>query len=343
MKYYKIVHSEIIQRFNKDWNATDSCFFEVDENNYPTKKIQKTFEGKIYKHDKNNFQDQNGGLAEGALNIDEYTEIATTEFYELWDKKFSNTYLVKQLVFDSIWKFDRYTIDFNKTEQELYDDNLIIKGSYKDIFLVEVAYLDYSNYLMYNISEGRANIKYGTVDNWDELVSSVQLWIDYIEKNADKVYSKPAVDKLERLIKVLVNGVVEDAIFTTYRNMDKDIEKFRGAYLSLSEGNFEHINTYIGVEDLMIDLQKSLPENIKIQSCFFCRYSSYNVAGNGNFGNLNCFKHCKDQCVAIKSKDDMIDLWQTEYTKVTQVEETFYCDEFEEIQKGDYVFKSQVN
>ena len=236
-----------------------------------------------------------------------------------------------------------YNIDYNKTEQELFDGNLILCGTYKDIFLLEIEYKELSNYLMYSISEGSANIKYGTVDNWEELVSSVQLWIIYIEKNADNVYSKPESEKVERSLKVLVDGIVEDATFSMYRNMDWDVEKFRGAYLQVGEDNYCHIGTYIGVEDLMIRLQEGLPENMLIQSCLFCKYSNYMVAGNDNFGDLNCFKHCKEKCSALKTKNDMINLFESDFDKSNKVEETFYCSEFDAIQENSFVFKRVIS
>jgi hypothetical protein len=196
--------------------------------------------------------------------------------------------------------------------------------------------------LSYKICEGTANIKYGTVDNWDELVSCVQLWINYIEKNAGIIYSKREEEKIERTMKVLMDGTVKDATYSMYRNMDWDIEKFRVGYLSIGEENFAHINTYIGVEDLLIKLQEDLPENMLIQSCLFCRFSNYMVAGNDNFGDLNCFKHCKEKCNSVKTKNDVIDMFETDYSKSKKVEETFYCEEFEAIQENDYVFKSQI-
>jgi hypothetical protein len=246
------------------------------------------------------------------------------------------------LQFDNHWKMAWYNIDYNKTEQELYDGNLILCGTYKDIFLLEIEFSEHGNFLFYSISEGSANIKYGTVNYWDELVSCVQLWIDYIEKNAATVYAKPETEKVYRSIKVLVDGVLIDAVFAMYRNMDWDVEKFRGAYLQIEEENYCHINTYIGVEDLLLQLQESLPENMLIQSCFFCRFSNYNVVGNDNFGDLNCFKHCKEKCKAIKIKNDITDLFNGDFDNSKKVEETFYCDEFEAIQENDFVFKNII-
>jgi hypothetical protein len=345
MKYCKRRHSEIIQRFNKDWSAWDTYYFEVGEDDYAIKQIVRTYEGKYYKYSLENLQDENGGLVEGALDLKEeqYEKITKEEFYKLWEATFTNTYLIKQLQFDNYWKMAWYNIDYNKTAQELYDGNLILCGTYKDIFLLEIEYKELSNYLMYSISEGSANIKYSTVDNWNELVSSVQLWINYIEKNAATVYAKPENEKVERTLKVFVDGILENATFAMYRNMDWDVEKFRGAYLQVGEDNYCHIGTYIGVEDLMLQLQEGLPENILIQSCFFCKYSNYMVAGNDNFGDLNCFKHCKEKCESNKTKNDIIDMFTTEFFNSKKVEETFYCQEFKAIEVNDFVFKTVIS
>jgi hypothetical protein len=341
MRYCKRLHAETIQRFNKDWEAWDWYYFEVDANNYATKQIQKCYDGKVFKHDSNNLQDVFGGLAEGALYITEYTQIEKIEFDNLWEQAFTNTYLVKQLALDAHWKMAWYNIDYNKTEQQLYDGNLILCGTYKDIFLLEIKHDEYSKFLSYQIDEGSANIKYGTVDNWDELVSCVQIWIDYIQQNADNVYAKPDAEKIERPAKILIDGVLQDAIFSMYRNVDKGIEKFRGGYINIGDSNYCIINTYIGVEDLLIDLHKSLPENMLLQNCFFCRYSHYMVAGNDNYGDLNCFVHCKQKNENLKTKNDVIDLFDSEFINSKKVEETFYCAEFEAIQADDFVYKSQ--
>jgi hypothetical protein len=276
------------------------------------------------------------------LEMEEYTLIDKKEFDELWNQTFTNTYLVKQLALDAHWKMAWYNIDYNKTEQQLYDGNLILCGTYKNIFLLEIKYDEYSKFLSYKIDEGSANVKYGTVDNWDELVSCVQIWIDYIQENAGKVYAKPESEKIEKSAKVLVDGILKDAEFYMYRNMDKGIEKFRGAYLSIQNENFAHINTYIGVEDVMIGLHESLPENMLLQNCFFCKYSHYLVAGNDNYGDLNCFVHCADKNNSLKIKNDVIDLFEEEFKHSKKVEETFYCTAFEAIQAQDYVYKKQL-
>jgi hypothetical protein len=102
MRYYKRNYEEIIQRFNKDWSAIDWYYFEVGEDNYAPKQIQITYENKVFKYDETNIEDDNGGLAEGALKIEEYTPIEKDEFFALRGKEFTNTYLVSNSTLMSI-------------------------------------------------------------------------------------------------------------------------------------------------------------------------------------------------------------------------------------------------
>jgi hypothetical protein len=107
MRYFKRIYSDVITRFNKDWSTVDTYYFEVNEANYVEKQIVKNYVGKVFKYDNINLQDENGGLAEGALDLEEeqYEQITKEAFYALWDRPFTNTYLVKQLAFDDLWKF----------------------------------------------------------------------------------------------------------------------------------------------------------------------------------------------------------------------------------------------
>ncbi len=182
--FYKRSFNKIIQRFNKDWSAIDWYFFEVGIDNYAIKQIQITYEGKVFKYDEINIEDENGGLAEGPLIIGEYIEITKEEFYTIWNKQFSNNYLVKTLRFDKNWKFSWYNIDYNKSEQELYDGGLILCGTYKERYLFDVEYLKPDDFLRFQIKKGVKNVNYSTCDGWDELVSTAQIWIDKIENNS---------------------------------------------------------------------------------------------------------------------------------------------------------------
>jgi hypothetical protein len=341
-KYYKRYWSEVVTRFNKDWSSVDCYYFALDEDNFPTQQLQITDEGKVYKYDESNLQDINGGLSEVALGITDvqYVVVAQAEFDALWNKEFTNQMDVKNIDFDQHWKMAWYNLNYNISEQDLKEKGLIFCGTYQDIYCVDLEYLSPDNFFRINIAEGAANLKWSTADNWDEIANVAQLWVDYIEENASSVYSKLEIEKLERPAKVSIGGALQDAILTTWRNMDWGIEKFRGVHLSVDETIYSIVNTYTNFEDLMLYLQESLPLNIQIHNCFFCRYSNYAVCGNDNFGDLNCFKHTKQKCLTVKNKHDIIDLFKSEEGKYLKVEESFYCEEFESIKEKDFNFKS---
>jgi hypothetical protein len=341
-KYYKRYWSELVTRFNKDWSAVDCYYFAIGDDNYPVKQIQITDQGKVYKYDEYNLEDVDGGLSEVALEIEDeqYVLIEQAEFDILWDKAFTNQMDVKNIDFNQYWKMAWYNLNYNTSEQDLKEKRLILCGTYKDIYTFDLEYLVPDNFFRMNIAEGTANIKWATADNWDEIANVAQLWVDYIEENTDRIYSKLSTEKLERPVKVLIDGVLHDAVFTTWRNMDWGIEKFRGVHLNIGETIYSKVNTYTNFEDLMLSLQESLPQNIQIHNCFFCRYSNYAVCGNDNFGDLNCFKHTKRKCLDVKSKHDIIDLFEAEEGKYLKVEESFYCEEFEAIKEKDFNFKS---
>ena len=92
---------------------------------------------------------------------------------------------------------------------------------------------------------------------------------------------------------------------------------------------------------MLLNLKQSLPQNYRIETCFFCRFSSYSVYGNDNFGQLICFKNCKETFLNIKDKDDYIDVLN-ELEVVNKVEETHYCDEFQLIKASDWIYKNQI-
>ncbi len=341
-KYYKRHWSEVITRFNKDWSAVDCYYFAVDSDNYPVKQIQVTDEGKVYKYDEHNPQDDNGGLSEVALEIadEQYIVIPKAEFDTLWDRAFTNQMDVNNIEFDQHWKMAWYNLNYNMGEQNLKEKRLILCGTYRDTYVVDIEYLAPDNFFRINVAEGTANLTWTTADTWDEMANVTQLWVNYIEENAAKIYSKLVSEKLERPAKVLINGVLQDAIFMTWHNMDWGIEKFRGAHLNLGETIYSRVNTYTNFEDLMLYLQDSLPENVQIHNCFFCRYSNYAVAGNDNFGDLNCFKCAKQKCADVRNKHDIINLFESEEGNYLKVEESFYCEEFECITEKDFNFKS---
>jgi hypothetical protein len=340
-RYFKRYWSEVITRFNKDWSIRDCYYFEVGADNYAIKQIVHRYDGFVFKYDETKLDDKDGGLAEGALLLDEteYLPITKDAFYAIWDAPHTNQFSIKNLAFDEHWRMAWYNLNVDTTEAQLKAQELIICGTYKDIFLFELGYNLPSEFYFLQINEGSALITYTTTTEWDEAAQSAQVWIDRLQAAANSVYSQIDSEKLNRPTKVLVDGTQQDATFSTWRNMDWGVEKFRGAHLKINDTTHSKVNTYISMEDLLSELQASLPPNIHMQNCFFCRYSNYKVAGNDNDGDLYCFKHCKQKCTKCKNKHDFIDLFETEAGQYIKVEETFYCDEFEILQPTDVNYK----
>jgi hypothetical protein len=184
MRYYKRVHSEIIQRFNKDWTAWEWYYFEVDTDNYAVKQLQKNHLGFVLKYDLNYMDDDLGGLAEGKLELTEeqYILIEKGEFYDLWNIDFTNEYLIKNLIFDNNWIMSWYNLNLNTSETELKSKELIICGSYNNTFLFELGYLLKSQFYFLQIKKANETVIYTTCTEWQEMANVAQIWIDKLQK-----------------------------------------------------------------------------------------------------------------------------------------------------------------
>ncbi|MGC4100333.1 DUF6304 family protein [Ferruginibacter sp.] len=92
-------------------------------------------------------------------------------------------------------------------------------------------------------------------------------------------------------------------------------------------------------ETQMIQLQRLLPQYMKIHTCIFCSYSNYWVAGNDSFGTLTCYKDIKNEIVTIKDKSSYMAVAEN---NGTATQETFWCSEFTEIGKDQWQYKDQI-
>jgi hypothetical protein len=92
-------------------------------------------------------------------------------------------------------------------------------------------------------------------------------------------------------------------------------------------------------ESQMIQLQKLLPQNTKINSCIFCAFSNYGVSGSDSFGTLHCFKGIKNEIVKVKNKSEYMDAAEKN-GGLTQ--ETFWCDEYMDIGKDQWQYKDPI-
>jgi hypothetical protein len=252
-----------------------------------------------------------------------------------------NTPPLSQLYFNPHWKVVQHIVNTAIAENNLKAAGVITRAVYAERFFVEIEFITFSNYYALKITEGKANIKYTTATEWKEMAAVAQLWINSIQEKALLVNERLKEEEKIFFIKVSKEKEQINAVLTTRRNMEWDVEKFRNVELEIDKERFAVIDTFESFEQLLIDLQKSiLKEGYAIHTCFFCRYSSYNIYGNDNFGDLNCFKHCKEKILAVKSKHDIVDFFEN--GEMQKVNETDYCEEFEMIQPGDYVYKNEI-
>ena len=81
----------------------------------------------------------------------------------------------------------------------------------------------------------------------------------------------------------------------------------------------------------MLDLQRQLPAGSYLRACITCAYSDYSPGGNGLFGGLACFRGHKAEYLAVRSKRDLLDIWDK---RTGFVQETYLCPEFDRRQPG---------
>lgn len=132
--------------------------------------------------------------------------------------------------------------------------------------------------------------------------------------------------------------------------LEKSIEnkKDYGVELVIKEATFKTVfgenlfarNMY-NFEYLMIDMQKTLPENYEIKTCISCKYSNYHPCGNSEFGDLVCFKNVKNKFEKIKDKSGLMNLWDEarENNQIFNVNEIYECADHEFIGENDWTYK----
>ncbi|NOQ75240.1 MAG: hypothetical protein GQ574_24725 [Crocinitomix sp.] len=126
----------------------------------------------------------------------------------------------------------------------------------------------------------------------------------------------------------------------TIKGLDSAINSLT---LSTSFGDFTFTKELEWMEDVLIGIQKQLPDNIYLKTCLSCKYSNYSPYGNGMFGSIYCFKHLKDDLKELNGKHDLLDLWTAERVaegKIFSVQETFDCSEHQIPSKADWYYKS---
>ena len=237
---------------------------------------------------------------------------------------------------------------------EFKEDELLISATLDHRFLLDLSYQKGGNhfprngFFLLNIKEGNTGIHYFNYMTWEETVEITQKWVDEIQE-ANKIVDVPNPDEEQIFdVRVSIDNLTKESFgqivmskLTTWRNMDWEVGKYRNIQIQIGEELFSIIDTFTDFENMILALQKSLPKNYKIETCFFCRFSTYNIFGNDDYGELICLKKYKNEFLKVNDKHSLLELL-TPITAKEFVNETDYCDEFRWIKSGEWVFKNQL-
>jgi len=86
------------------------------------------------------------------------------------------------------------------------------------------------------------------------------------------------------------------------------------------------VNFHSSFDEQLAEIKKLLPEDTYIKTCWNCAFADYHPVGSGSFGGLACFKNTKEDYRNIKSKFDLMHLWDK---RADSVQEIHLCPEFE--------------
>jgi hypothetical protein len=79
------------------------------------------------------------------------------------------------------------------------------------------------------------------------------------------------------------------------------------------------------MEDALLDLQRRLPEGVRLLACFTCAFSDYHPAGSAFIGSLACFRGSKDAYRAVTGKQELFEIWES---RAGFTQETYHCPEY---------------
>jgi hypothetical protein len=246
------------------------------------------------------------------------------------------------------WHVAVYNREINSFATKLTEDTTIISATLDHRFMLDLTFqkgqehFPKNGFYLLNIKEGNTGIHYFTYMNWEAAAIATQQLIDEINE-VNKTVDVPKVAEAKSFfVRVSIDNQIVMSKLTTWRNMDWEVEKFRNIQIEVRGKVFSVIDTFTDFENMLLALQKTLPKNYQIETCFFCRFSGYNPIGNDNFGALDCFKNCKKDFLAINEKHDLFALYEKEKDVIFKVEETDYCPSFQLVKSGDWVVKKSV-
>jgi hypothetical protein len=331
-----------------DW-GTSFYYFQTDKSGEVLKQMVVYDNGKVLKYSNLHLEDEFGGLADQDLDLSdtEYTPLSKNAFFALWNTSKMEIFAKNKLHLLG-WRLPVFKEKIMYPNPQFKEDEILITATLDHRFALDLSYQkggDYfprNGFFLLKVDEGQTGVHYFNYMNWDETVAVTQKWIDEVQAANKIVDVKNPEEEKNYFVRVRIDNQVVVSKLTVWRNMSWDVEKFRNIQIEIRDNVYSIIDTFTDFENMLLALQKSLPVNYQIETCFFCRFSGYHPVGNDNFGALDCFKNCKNEFLKANGKHPLFDLYEEEGDKILKVEETDYCDQFELIKNSDWAFKNQI-
>jgi Cysteine-rich CPCC len=341
LQYYKRPWDETTgEPTTNDW-GTAVYYFETNAQGDVLKQIVVYQNHKTLKYSVLHLEDEFGGLAEQALDLTDsgYISIDKNEFFRLWNTPIMANFS-KQKIHLLGWHIAVFKEKLIYPSPVFTAEETLISATLDHRFMLDLVYETNAKFVL-KIKEGNTWIHFFNYMNWEETVTATQHWIDEIQAANQTVDTPKAEEEQTFDVRVSIDNQVVMSKLTTWRNMDWAIGKYRNIKIQIGEECFSIINTFTDFENMILELQKSLPKNYRIETCFFCRFSTYNIAGNDDFGALICMKMNKNEFSKVNSKFSLLDLFEKMGEK-EYVNETDYCAEFVWIKSNEWSFKNQL-
>ncbi len=254
----------------------------------------------------------------------------------------TNKSLTKNINLNENWQQDWHTIITEQFGIKSEQKGIWLMAS-QERFSIELTYKREPNDCTLTIKESEITIFRHNSSDLEATKVLLNSWIKLLNAKIKRILKKSKKELRQFEIPVKIENKIEMAMLKCWLNWDWGHQKIRNVELQIGEET-KYINySFPDYERMFFHIQRNeLSENRLIQTCFFCRYSCYNVAGNDDFGDLNCFKHCKEKIVKPKEKHELIELFRTESDKIIKVDETHYCDEYQDVMVGDWLYKMVV-
>ncbi|MEY4904026.1 MAG: hypothetical protein RLZZ292_1841, partial [Bacteroidota bacterium] len=293
LQYYKRPWNETTGDPKTDDWGTAVYYFETDAQGDVLKQIVFYQNGKTLKYSNLHLEDKFGGLTDQALDLTDsgYISIHKKEFFTLWNIPIIDAF-AKQKIHLLGWHIAVFKEKIMYPSPVFTEEEILISATLDHRFMLDLGYETNAKFTL-KIKEGNTWVHFFNYMNWEETVEVTQRWINEIlEANKTVDIPKPEEEQVFD-VRVNIDNQIVMSKLTTWRNMDWEVGKYRNIKIQVGEEVFSIINTFTDFENMILELQKSLPKNYKIETCFFCRFSSYSVGGNDDFGALICFKNEK--------------------------------------------------